>query len=522
VAESGRVKPVDAVARNLLRLLSERDSWKDGEKTQSAVRWFLDVVTDEQGGPERARKDRVFRIDHPQIRDALGLEEREGFRYSIEEFGDRLSKIQDKVKSAHDRQSNEQELDAYEKQLLKFWNRLQMYSRLASLEDPHFIPPSGTHPEWQTIRDALGQGNADAHALVEIFGAYAKGDVAKFNQGVEAYLKKLDAERPGDVERGRFESFFNRFDPFTQCATMYFIAFVLICISWLAWEKPLWNASMALLWVTFAIHTLALLGRIYLSGRPPVTNLYSSAIFIGWGGVFIALVLEHVFPMSIAMAVAALEGFCTLLIAYFLSFDGDTLEVLQAVLDTPFWLATHVTCITLGYATTFLAGTIGILYIARGLLTRSMTEEMRSTLARMMYGVICFAMFFSFVGTVLGGLWADDSWGRFWGWDPKENGALMIVLWNALILHARWGGLVRERGLAVLTVCGNIVVSWSWFGVNVLNKGLHSYGFTDSGKTALQIYVFSQLAIIAAGMLPRTAWKSPDAVRPEAGDPGKA
>ena len=91
----------------------------------------------------------------------------------------------------------------------------------------------------------------------------------------------------------------------------------------------------------------------------------------------------------------------------------------------------------------------------------------------MIYGVVCFATLFSFVGTVLGGIWADQSWGRFWGWDPKENGALLIVIWNALILHARWGGMVKQRGMAVLAVVGNIVTAWSWFGTNMLGVGLH-------------------------------------------------
>ena len=78
--------------------------------------------------------------------------------------------------------------------------------------------------------------------------------------------------------------------------------------------------------------------------------------------------------------------------------------------------------------------------------------EIGKVLAKMVYGIVCFATLFSFVGTVLGGIWADQSWGRFWGWDPKENGALLIVLWNATILHARWGGLVRERGLMNLAI----------------------------------------------------------------------
>jgi ABC-type transport system involved in cytochrome c biogenesis permease subunit len=99
----------------------------------------------------------------------------------------------------------------------------------------------------------------------------------------------------------------------------------------------------------------------------------------------------------------------------------------------------------------------------------------------MIYGVVCFALLFSFTGTILGGIWADQSWGRFWGWDPKENGAVLIVLWNALILHARWGGVIRHRGRAVLAVLGNVVTAFSWVGTNLLGIGLHSYGFTQTG-----------------------------------------
>ena len=124
-----------------------------------------------------------------------------------------------------------------------------------------------------------------------------------------------------------------------------------------------------------------------------------------------------------------------------------------------------------------------------------------------MYGITCFATLFSFVGTILGGIWADQSWGRFWGWDPKENGALLIVLWNAIILHARWGGLVRDRGLAVMSVFGNIVVSLSWFGVNMLGVGLHSYGFMDKAFGTLVTFIASQLAVMALGMIPLKYWR---------------
>ncbi|HJN67495.1 MAG TPA: cytochrome c biogenesis protein CcsA, partial [Pirellulales bacterium] len=178
-----------------------------------------------------------------------------------------------------------------------------------------------------------------------------------------------------------------------------------------------------------------------------------------------------------------------------------------------------VVCITLGYATTFLAGGLGalfILFFAAEYFGATFPRDLYRALPRMIYGVLCFAIFFSFVGTVLGGLWADDSWGRFWGWDPKENGALIIVLWNALVLHARWAGLVKARGLAVLAVVGNIATAWSWFGVNELGVGLHSYGFTEGVLRVLSWFILSQLLLIIIGCLPLDR---PDKDHQPLGDP---
>ena len=148
------------------------------------------------------------------------------------------------------------------------------------------------------------------------------------------------------------------------------------------------------------------------------------------------------------------------------------------------------------------------MYIARGVFTASLDKATADALARMVYGIVCFATLFSFAGTVLGGIWADQSWGRFWGWDPKENGALIIVVWNAIILHARWGGMVKQRGLMNLAIFGNIVTSWSWFGTNMLGVGLHSYGFTDAAFWVLSGFIVSQLAFIGVGLLPLERWQS--------------
>src|SRR5204862_8096623 len=142
-----------------------------------------------------------------------------------------------------------------------------------------------------------------------------------------------------------------------------------------------------------------------------------------------------------------------------------------------------------GYSAMFLAGMLAIIYVIRGVFTRSLQKQTADSLARMTYGVVCFATLFSFVGTVLGGIWADQSWGRFWGWDPKENGAVLIVLWCALTLHARWGGVIRQRGLMIVTIFGNVVTGFSWLGVNMLGVVLHSVAFMHKELPLLVVFI---------------------------------
>ena len=295
--------------------------------------------------------------------------------------------------------------------------------------------------------------------------------------------------------------------------TLYVVAFLLAAFSWLKWPEPLQRSAYYLILLAFVATTAGILTRMWLEGRPPVTNLYSSALFVGWGCVGLCLILEKIYKNGIGSVAAGLTGFCTLLIAHHLSLSGDTLEMMRAVLDSNFWLATHVIIITIGYSATYLAGFLAIIYVFRGVFTRSLDKATADTLNRMVYGIICFATLFSLVGTILGGIWADQSWGRFWGWDPKENGALIIVIWNAIILHARWGGLARTRGIMALAIFGNIVTSWSWFGTNMLGVGLHSYGFMDAAFVALTVFVATQLALIALTYIPREKWRSAAALK---------
>ena len=360
------------------------------------------------------------------------------------------------------------------------------------------------------LEQLLRTPNPSVEALDKILVAYAAKDTKGFNSAVASYHRLLERNPPeGFVsEKIALENYLNRFNPFGVADAFYLIAAIMAALSWIGWSKPLRRASFTLVVMVFVFHTLALCLRIYISGRPPVTNLYSSAVFIGWGGVALGMLIESLRRAGTGLVISGISGWATLLIASYLARTGDTMAVLQAVLDTQFWLSTHVVCVSLGYAATLFAGQMGLFLLLQGVLTPWQSDHDRKEQARAIYGVICCAMFLSFFGTVLGGLWADDSWGRFWGWDPKENGAMIIVLWNAVVLHARWGALVKERGLAMLAVVGNIAVAWSWFGVNELGVGKHSYGFTQGIKEALVIYIASQLVILGVGAIPFRFWGS--------------
>jgi ABC-type transport system involved in cytochrome c biogenesis permease subunit len=534
VKYEGRKKPIDTFARNLLTIISDKQSVRTDDGKVSAAQWLLDTVS---GRPE-ALDYKVFRIENMDVLSSLGLEERKGFRYSYREIIPKISNLDTASRAAYGKP--EKQRDLYDKQIMKTANKFYLYQNImASFENPTgipseqmlstaqrymrlekysiplVIPPNTGNSRWRPMMSSLLSGpmvQADPMAVQfgTMLSTYRDGNVDAFNRAVNEYGSMLQAQNPSVFDKLSFEGFYNRLSAFMKSAELYLLVFIISCFGWMTRKRGPISAALALMICAFIPHTFAIVARCFLSGYPPVTNLYSSAIFIGWAAVLAGIILELTYRKAEGMGNLAggIAGFVTLLIAHFLAGDGDTMEQMRAVLDTRFWLATHVITITLGYMATFVAGTIGIFYIGSGLFSRRLDEETNENMYRMMYGVTCFALLLSFVGTVLGGLWADDSWGRFWGWDPKENGALLIVLWTAIMLHARIGRIVANRGFAVMAVFGNVVTAWSWFGVNQLSVGLHSYGFTSSATFWLLIFVSSQLVVVFAGLLPTRLWKS--------------
>ena len=346
----------------------------------------------------------------------------------------------------------------------RLFHEIEPYRFLDEAAEFYPLPLSKTGEErdWVSLgRGVVARIHADRYhpgvpAYAAMGDAWRAGNAPDFNRATADYQIWLAAFSPAGRSRARYEFSFNHAAPFYRSLVIYLAVFLIILGSWMVQSKALNQAAFYGLGLAFAAHTFGLASRMALQGRPPVTNLYSSAIFVGWAAVLLGWVLERLFRKGIGSLAASWIGFTTLIIAHHLASSGDTLEMMRAVLDSNFWLATHVVTITIGYGSTFLSGFLAAVYLLRRLFDKGWTPALAGAIERMVYGVVCFSTLFSFVGTILGGIWADQSWGRFWGWDPKENGALLIVLWNVFILHARWGGYARGENLMRLAVIGNI------------------------------------------------------------------
>lgn len=568
VQHEGRMKPLAGVGAQLLKAMSNKPfalsakghSYEGGQTTGeqvSAAQWMMSVIAHD----DWVMKAPLIRIDAQSVLDELGLQRHKSNRYSVKQITDRIDGMEEKTvaitkKNQKDWTFDEQKFMDVQLKLSLFYNLWNAYEpvdellsradsperlsqAIAALEPlvesleakslpaaipprevPEVLDPKLPPPRWNAYVPAFYDmvRNFDSKKTDNPITAFrdltrlvrqGSGKSKEINQAVLSYEKMLD-ERYGALARlpkTRMEAWYEYFDPIGLSYMLYVISGLIALLGVAIAREQVRQAAFWMCAITLTLHTIAIASRIYISERPPVVTLYSAAVFIGWAVVLACVVAELLFPISISLLIASLAGFLSLQVAYGLDI-GDSMPVLQAVLDTQFWLSTHVISVSLGYSATFLAGFLGIFIIGILFFQRWIASEDRQArfaslvdvLYRISYGVVCFGIFFSFVGTVLGGLWGDDSWGRFWGWDPKENGALMIVLWNALLLHARWDRLVGALGFSMLAVMGNIITAWSMFGTNILGIGLHAYG-GDPGDSIrnMAMFVASQLAVVAVG-----------------------
>jgi ABC-type transport system involved in cytochrome c biogenesis permease subunit len=386
----------------------------------------------------------------------------------------------------------------------------------ARAESLALIPPDVSAPvdaPWLTPADAFfhafHDGAADADAVRELALFEGLVSVRDDRPAFESKLRDLHgrftgrATARGDYQKVALELGYYKSKVLAYSHYGFVLAFLLMAGLWL---RPRNRAIYGATSLAVLVSTLLLVGaitvRCLIRGRPPVSTLYETVLFVTAVGALIAMFIELINRRRIAISAAALVGMVGLFIAngYEMLDKRDTMPSLVAVLDTNFWLATHVTAITTGYSAGMLAALLASIYIvAKAVGWRRSEPGFYKSLGKMVYGVLCFAMIFSTVGTILGGIWANDSWGRFWGWDPKENGALLIVLSQLVILHARMGGYLREHGVCMAAAFGGTVIAFSWWGVNLLGVGLHSYGFTSGISKAVWTYYLLQWGIVGLG-----------------------
>lgn len=379
-----------------------------------------------------------------------------------------------------------------------------------------FIPPDDAKEEaWlqveQTVTNLMREGKisegelAVSKARDGLYPASLKAET--FKTAVKAFVADIRAraEKRNELSQIDREVSYHRTDYFTNALVWYMLGFLVATLGLVAPQSKLSRWTTRIAWITVLLgvgyNVWGITQRCIIMGRPPIATLYETIIFIAASCALVGLFIEKVTRKGVVLAVVGFVGALGMFLSNrFMALDGqDTMPTLEAVLITNFWLATHVTCINIGYAGALLGSITSMVYVIFRFLTKGEPSvEFRRLLTRITYGIMCFGLLFALVGTVLGGIWANDSWGRFWGWDPKENGALMIVLMGLVILHARLGGYIREIGLHALSLLLGAITLFSWFGVNQLSIGLHSYGFTAGITLALNIGYSTKFAFMLA------------------------
>lgn len=506
IMEQGRIKPLDTFAENILKQFSGQDRFQG----QPAIYWLARVLF----SPSQALDDRVFLVTNPEVLDAIGVERRGKARerYSFPQLQGGYARLYSLALAASKLENRHRSF--VENEIIGLYNKLYVFQQLLASFDfsrsgqqsdrrdmPLTVIPPSTMGEknerWLSPHDIPALSGPEISLLNDMAGTYQRADQPGFDRAVQAFntlIQKQAGERlrPNAIA---LEVTYNRVAPFYKGKFLYGFAALCLLLSFIAWKKWFYRLAFLLLFTGFLLQLWGIAVRVIIRQRPPVTNLYETFLFTGLVAVLLGLVLELAGKRRIGLFTGSLAGFIMLLIAGKYALDGDTMGMLVAVLDSNFWLSTHVITIILGYAGIVLSGLIGHVYIIQRLFSPGRADSLKNTF-QALYAIQAFGLLFTFLGTVLGGIWADQSWGRFWGWDPKENGALVILLWSALLFHARLAGWIRETGFAFGTVIGVMAVALAWFGVNLLGVGLHAYGFTGGVARWLFLFIFIELLFI--------------------------
>ena len=509
IQDGGRVKPLDTFARELAkRVQGAKPFGLERVAGLEPIEWLLASLA----SPERWQAEAVVRVTHAGLRQAAGLPAGRD-RFSLHELAEHEG-LRAAVAAARTKLDHDHDLDPIDRELLELENTLVAYQGVTTGESLRVVPhPADPKAAWFSLADLQSSQAADVPPLGRVralsgamLQAYRAGDLAGVATAARAFSSRLRELAPAvhpDANGLRMEVHYNTLNPFRTAWVLYLAGFLVLLASFPLASRRLMRAGYAALVAGFLLNSYGMLLRVLISGRPPVTNMYETIVFVAWGGVLFALVFEAFYKTHVFAACAGALGALALILAGSVPIFDGAISPLVPVLRDNMWLTVHVLTIMLGYAAFTLAMGIGHLNLGLYFL-RPADVVLFKRLSLFLYRALQVGTLFLAVGTLLGGVWASYSWGRFWGWDPKETWALIALLGYLAVLHGRFAGWIKDFGMAVGAIVGYLLVLMAWYGVNyLLGTGLHSYGFGSGGYWYVGSFVAFEMLVIGAAALRR-------------------
>lgn len=523
VQDAGRIKPFDTFAKETLELVYGKKSYKPNENASSVeAHW---VVLTWMLAPESWVDRPLFEVKHHQVLDKLKLpHEKKHFTgkelFESENFATLMQELQNK-------RDSKEKLTPYYQAIQRIENQFFVFREMASGKLLRVYPV----PERDSWLSVVELSPDIQPAFLEISKNVAahlglQSDPTATDDQLKAISERLDAsvvafeELARESDPGQYKAAgkvatevrYNDLHPFRWAYISYLIASLILIFIWI---RNL-SSGVTLAWIFvgigFAIHTLGFAFRVYLAERPPVTNMYETVVWASWGAVLFAIILEVIYKYRVMLLAGSLMGLFALIVADSAPAVLDpSIQPLEAVLRSNYWLIVHVMTITISYAAFLLAfglGDLGLIYYA---IDEEKHADKIQKITTGVYRSMQIGVAFLAPGIILGGIWADYSWGRFWGWDPKETWALIALLGYIIVLHARLVGWLKNFGMLASGVITFSLVIMAWYGVNfVLGAGLHSYGFGAGGVEYVSAFVGLHLLFVAYSYIIHANRKSID------------
>lgn len=481
----GRVRPFVSFASDVVREVTGKSRWDGQHPSATVLQWIA--------MPEWAYEAPLIPVPYEPLRKATGLPGDEKSRYSMRYLVNN-QQLRSLALEALDAQDSGIELTMNQNKVLDVMGRLGALQDVLTHEGLKFIPntqnPSaGWLPPQALVGDSSESAYRVALSYTGLIEAYRHGNLEIVNTALRQLSQDLAEWHGGDADASRLgiEVFYRRAHLWTWARGLYLITLLAMLLSVLVKQELFTKVARSTLLLGFLVHTAGLLLRWYIGGRAPWSNMYESLITATWGLLLIAQFSLAGKAGRIVIPVAALIAFANLTIASHPSLSPAIDPLVPALQSV--WLNIHVIVILLGYASGTLAMGAGHAWIFYDTF-RPDERALKMSIAQALYRFMEYAVLFLIVGILLGSVWANSAWGRYWGWDPKETWALITWFYYLSLVHAQKKGYIRERGLAIASLFGFLLVLVTYYGVNYYLAGLHSYAKGESVGLPLPVVLF--------------------------------